>query len=204
MPVVNTLDDLRAELHKVFAEDRVNVEYVKELMESYKSKPADWKKYALWDRYRYTRNMVDEGNGKFNLMMLCWGPSQTSTIHDHADAHCFMKQLMGQLQEVRFEWPEEKPVVEGIEGNEGLEYEDDTGMVEKSSDVLKLNQVLYINDDQGLHRVENASHSEGAVSLHLYVPPFDECSIFDERTSRRTKCKVTFWSKDGKKCHPGQ
>ena len=22
---------------------------------------------------RYTRNLVDEGNGKFNLMILCWG-----------------------------------------------------------------------------------------------------------------------------------
>ncbi|CAL4069346.1 unnamed protein product, partial [Meganyctiphanes norvegica] len=90
-PVVSTLDELRTELHRVFDEDHVNVDYVKELMESYQSKPADWKKYALWDRYKYTRNMVDEGNGKFNLMLLCWGPSQTSTIHDHADAHCFMK-----------------------------------------------------------------------------------------------------------------
>lgn len=23
--------------------------------------------------FRYTRNLVDQGNGKFNLMILCWG-----------------------------------------------------------------------------------------------------------------------------------
>ena len=40
---------------------------------------------------RYTRNLVDEGNGKFNLMLLCWGEGHSSAVHDHSDAHCFMK-----------------------------------------------------------------------------------------------------------------
>ena len=26
--------------------------------------------------FRYTRNLVDEGNGKFNLIVLCWGEGQ--------------------------------------------------------------------------------------------------------------------------------
>ena len=25
---------------------------------------------------RYTRNLVDEGNGKFNVIILCWGEGQ--------------------------------------------------------------------------------------------------------------------------------
>lgn len=25
---------------------------------------------------RYTRNLVDEGNGKFNVIVLCWGEGQ--------------------------------------------------------------------------------------------------------------------------------
>ncbi|KAK7069923.1 Cysteine dioxygenase [Halocaridina rubra] len=54
-------------------------------------------------------------------------------------------------------------------------------------------------DSLGLHRVENVSHSDGAVSLHLYCPPFNSCSIFDERTGKKTKCPVTFWSKFGQK-----
>lgn len=174
----------------MFESECINVDYVHDIMASYKSNPSDWKKFAKFDRYRYTRNLIDEGNGKFNLMLLCWGPSQTSTIHDHADAHCFMKMLSGSLQEVRFDWPKDyRPETQ----NEASE------MLEIDRNVLKLNDVCYINDSLGLHRVENASHSEGAVSLHLYCPPFNCCSMFDERTGKRTKCPVTFWSKFGQK-----
>lgn len=50
--------------------------------------------------FRYTRNLVDEGNGRFNLMVLCWGEGHGSAIHDHSDAHCVMKMLQGELCEV--------------------------------------------------------------------------------------------------------
>jgi cysteine dioxygenase len=46
------LDELVQELHKVFASDHVNVEYVTRLMASYKSNPKDWKKYAIFDLHR--------------------------------------------------------------------------------------------------------------------------------------------------------
>lgn len=55
---------------------------------------------------RYTRNLVDSGNGKFNLIVLCWTPDQGSSIHDHANAHCFAKVLEGSLDEVMYVWPE--------------------------------------------------------------------------------------------------
>lgn len=54
-------------------------------------------------------------------------------------------------------------------------------------------------DSLGLHRVENPSYSDTAVSLHLYCPPFEECSVFNQRTGHRSKAKVTFWSKFGNK-----
>ena len=54
-------------------------------------------------------------------------------------------------------------------------------------------------DSLGLHRIENTSHSERAISLHLYCPPFNACTMFDQRTGHRTKCNVTFWSKYGEK-----
>ena len=47
-------------------------------------------------------------------------------------------------------------------------------------------------DTLGLHRVENSSHTEKAVSLHLYSPPFDLCHWFDERTSTKHTCRITF------------
>ena len=48
----------------------------------------------------YFRNLVHKGNDKFNLMLLCWASGNKSTIHDHADAHCFLKVLDGNIREV--------------------------------------------------------------------------------------------------------
>ena len=49
---VSTLNELISELHKVFDSDHVNIEYVNHLLLSYTSNPAEWKKFAKFDRYR--------------------------------------------------------------------------------------------------------------------------------------------------------
>jgi cysteine dioxygenase len=177
------LDELVKELHKVFSYDRVNVDYVKALLSSYKSTPKDWKKFAKFDQHRYTRNLVDEGNGKFNLMVLCWNESQGSSIHDHADAHCFVKVLDGQLMETMFAWPEDS--------------EEETEMRQTDVNTYKKEGVTYINDSIGLHRMENPSHTDKAITMHLYSPPFSSCKIFDQRTGHKNEVQVTFWSKYG-------
>lgn len=204
-PKCATLSDLISELHKTFDSAHVNIEYVNHLMLSYQSNPAEWRKFAKFDRFRYTRNLVDAGNGKFNLMLLCWNEGHASAIHDHADSHCFMKMLKGQLTEVRFAWPKQTSVADDNSADIGnsndsseKEYEGSELEVIGTS-TMETNGVCYINDSLGLHRVENPSHTDVAVSLHLYCPPFDTCSIFNKQTGKQTKCKVTFWSKYGKR-----
>ena len=91
-------------LSELFGSEVVNIEEVEAVLASYKSRPSDWKKYAKFDKYKYTRNLVHKGNGKFNLMLLCWAPGNQSTIHDHANAHCFVKVLDGNLKEVNCEY----------------------------------------------------------------------------------------------------
>ncbi|XP_064645005.1 cysteine dioxygenase 1-like isoform X1 [Lineus longissimus] len=184
---VETLDELIKQLRDIFEHDKVNVDYVKALMATYKSNPREWKKYAKCDPHRYTRNLVDEGNGKFNLMLLCWGEGQMSSIHSHANAHCFMKILEGTLTEHMYAWPTES------------DSTDEHQMVELQTNTYGRDEVTYICDEVGLHRVANPSHTDLACSLHLYSPPFDECDTFDERTGKRQKCKVTFWSKFGQR-----
>ena len=49
---VTSMSALISELHQVFDSDSVNIEYVNHLLISYKSNPAEWKKYAKFDRYR--------------------------------------------------------------------------------------------------------------------------------------------------------
>lgn len=58
---------------------------------------------------------------------------------------------------------------------------------------------MLISDTLGLHRVENPSHVNTAISLHLYCPPFDNCSVFNQQTGKRSQSQVTFWSKFGQK-----
>ena len=81
--------------------------------------------------FRYTRNLVDAGNGKFNLMVLCWNEAQGSSIHSHANAHCFMKILDGSVSEQMFEWPSES--------------EDESEMRSIGVNTYVRNQVAYIN-----------------------------------------------------------
>lgn len=242
---INGLENLVAELYSVFSKDHVNIQEVQKLMSGYKSEPKHWRKYAKFDRFRYTRNLVDAGNGAFNIMILCWGPGHASPIHDHADAHCFMKLLSGSLEEVRYDWPEnfQPEVIKRIkkrhsrrccsenndissnlnelniscdetcpnsrqnnceENQDGDSDSEDGGynvqsMEEIGRTRLDIDDVCYINDALGLHRMENPSHVDGAVSLHLYCPPFDSCRVFDSRTGKPTNVPVTFWSMYGKK-----
>lgn len=178
------MQDLVGGLHRIFGDGEINTEEVMDLMSSYKSNPLDWRKYAKFDTHKYTRNLVDEGNGKFNLMILCWGEGMGSSVHDHANSHCFVKILSGVLRETQYEWPKEG---------------DDSPLRVKEVNNYSVDQVTYINDSIGLHRVENPSHTDGAVSLHLYCPPFNKCLTFDERTGHKRVCPVTFWTRFGER-----
>jgi len=201
-PTINTLQELIGALHKEFDSNYVNIEMVNHIMLTYKSNPKEWQKFAKWDRYKYTRNLVDAGNGKFNLMILCWNEGQASQIHDHADSHCFMKMLQGELSEIRYEWPKSKDVISNSDASISSTDDKETNLTgdelkEMGRAKMGLNDVRYINDNLGLHRVENLSHTDGAISLHLYCPPFNSCSIFQKGSGKRIQCGVTFWSKYG-------
>ncbi|XP_064595967.1 cysteine dioxygenase type 1-like isoform X1 [Liolophura sinensis] len=189
----NSLNELIKELHVIFSSDRVDVDYVKHLMSEFKSVKKEWKKFAKFDPHRYTRNLVDSGNGKFNLMILCWNESQGSSIHSHANSHCFLKVMQGSVKEEMYDWPENSERVAEIEEEVGLK------MIPRETMIHESEAVTYINDSIGLHRVENPSHTEPAVTLHLYSPPFDTCDTFDQRTGRRRPATVTFYSMKGKR-----
>ena len=77
IPIPKDLDELVSLLHKELGangldSEGVDVERVQKLMANYASNPEDWSKYAMFEKGRYTRNLVDDGNGKFNLMILAW------------------------------------------------------------------------------------------------------------------------------------
>lgn len=110
---------------------------------------------------RYTRNLVDAGNGKFNLMILCWGEGHGSAIHDHADAHCFMKMLKGELSEIRYAWPTENTSLSNIDeqvadigenDDHELEYSG-AELEEISRSTMETDGVAYINGKKKINNI---------------------------------------------------
>lgn len=83
-------------------------------------------------------------------MILCWGEAHASAIHDHADSHCFMKMLKGELTEVRYSWPNDITVHTSEDVNIGKddesaeEYNGDE-LQETGRSTLEVNGVAYIN-----------------------------------------------------------
>ncbi|OLY81369.1 Cysteine dioxygenase [Smittium mucronatum] len=187
-----SLTDLVSEIHSVLGldhglgDDPEKLKLVRDAMESYSLETGDWIHHANYSGGGYTRNLVDSGNGKFNLLLLVWRPNSVSPIHDHSGSHCMLKMLKGNLVEEIYR--------EGESGSELSDDSDDKLKLTKSSSVLP-NQVAYINDKIGYHRMVNPGQ-EFAVSLHLYSPPFDVCKVFKKETgdSHTSNCN-TYYSK---------
>eukprot|EP00049_Salpingoeca_infusionum_P005906 m.98885 g.98885 ORF g.98885 m.98885 type:complete len:255 (+) comp13129_c0_seq2:304-1068(+) len=181
----NPFDAMCAEISEALSGDYADIDHIQEILDSYKSDVEDWKRFAHFNQHSYTRNLVDDGNGKYNIMLLCWDVGQASSIHDHAGSHCFMKILNGELTQQLYDTPDK---IESAHAPLQLNAES----------CHSVDDVLYISDKIGTHRVANTSHSATAVSMHIYSPPYSECKCFDERTGgQRSSGCITFFSKNG-------
>ncbi|ESZ92907.1 hypothetical protein SBOR_6716 [Sclerotinia borealis F-4128] len=157
------------------------------LLRNYTSKnPSEWQKYAYANpNKQYTRNLVAEVEGVFNLLMLVWTPGKESKVHDHAASHCLMKIMKGGLRETRWVTPDG-----GMSEGCGKGRREMMGEMEiEGVREYKREKVAYMCDDMGLHSIANPSATEYAVSLHLYTPPnaaMHGCHIFDPTTGIKT------------------
>lgn len=65
-------------------------------------------------------------------------------------------------------------------------------------------EVTYISDKIGLHKIENASTTEPAISLHLYTPPHAHnygFNLFDETSGKKLHIKgAPLFSERGRLC----
>jgi len=115
--------------------------------------PCDWQKYALFDKNKqYTRNLISTDHETYTLLLLCWNPGQESPIHDHPCDGCWLKVLVGGIQEIRY----------------------DTKLNPVSQIDCRAGEISYITNNLGYHKVGNPTRTP-AVTLHLYAPPFESC-----------------------------
>lgn len=90
-------------------------------------------------------------------LILVWKPGKGSPVHDHADAHCLMKALKGSLKETRFGSPRNNVTAPRV----------------IKETIFGENEVTYMSDDLGLHKISNPDPENVAVSLH------HKCSYFE-------------------------
>ena len=196
--LVKSLSDILGPSSGIDSSD-VNPTDLIKAMQQYQSNPSEWSSYAFADPSRnYTRNLVDEGNGKSNLLIIVWNPDRGSPIHDHANAHCVMKILKGSLKETIYTLP---TLADSMSKPPQPSGTTTPPQVLKET-VYSENQVTYISDDIGLHRIANASDTDLAVSLHLYTPPHAAhfgFNLYDEETGKASHIKqAAFFSDRGK------
>ncbi|MEE9406976.1 MAG: cysteine dioxygenase family protein [Polaribacter sp.] len=120
-----------------------------------------FEKYSSWSDECYTRNCI-ANNDKFELILICWCKGHRTSIHDHGGEECWVKVIEGEFKETIFK-------------------KDEIGALNLvKSTISKLNEITYMKDFMGFHRLENVSNKK-SMSLHLYAKPIRKCNIFDEK-----------------------
>lgn len=150
-----------------------HIEKISELLHNIRINEKEWLPYTNFREHKYTRNLVgfDE---RFTVLLLCWNKRQESPIHDHAGSSCWVKCLHGNLTETLYK--------KADDGSEALEE------IKKS--VAKVDDVCYINDSYGFHKMANDSESEMCVTMHIYSPPYQFCHAFNINGTKRQVCML--------------
>lgn len=162
---VTTIKSLRGELDECFKQvessgSRVDFGQLEEIFSRINLTTSELNQYKFWDSEKsYTRNLVYTDDKHYTILLLCWTPGRMSPIHDHPCDACFIKCLSGAIKEVVYE------------PNSAGE------MCPTQTKFLCDGQTSYLTggEDIGFHSVGNPSKDLGAVTLHLYTPPFSSC-----------------------------
>ncbi|AUC84076.1 hypothetical protein CW731_01665 [Polaribacter sp. ALD11] len=119
-----------------------------------------FEKYASWSNECYTRNCIVD-NEKFELILICWCKGHRTSIHDHGGEECWVKVIEGEFKETIYK-------------------QDEVGkLIVFKSTISKPNDITYMKDFMGFHRLENISKKR-SMSLHLYAKPIRKCNVFNE------------------------
>ncbi len=170
--MINSLKDLITELKQTNPKD------FPKIVSQIDIDASEFEKYNYWCDDSYTRNCI-ERTETFELMLLCWNNKQTTPIHDHGGEKCWVYQIKGTVDELRYK-------------------ENENGKLEVTQRMfLKPGSLTYMDDSMGYHTLEN-NNDEKALTLHLYMNPIDKCDIFNEDTQSFENKKMAYDTHQGK------
>lgn len=133
--------------------------------------------FAFWDKDQYTRNCIKRTND-YELLLLCWEKDQETPIHCHNGEECWVYLASGKIYEERFQ-----------KDDNDQPYPVDKQKMEDSG-------VSYMNDEMGYHLLKNLEDGR-SMTLHLYVEPIDQCSVYDEDRQKFIFKELDYYSYQG-------
>ena len=103
---------------------------------------------------------------RFDLLILCWRPGQSSTIHDHADSLNATRVYRGVLTSRTFEVSQRQPIDRCSADRCCLQSEEKLGA-----------GAIATVDRQQIHQLANTSE-ENLVTLHIYARPLKAMRVY--------------------------
>jgi len=171
--ILQSLDELSSALSEV---ERTTFDSIIRTM---KIPRSVYENRCSWSQESYTRNCIIE-NEKFELILLCWEKGQFTPIHDHGGEECWVKVIEGEFKETIYQ-------------------KDDSGELKMiKSAISKSNEITYMIDFMGYHRLENLSNGR-SMTLHLYAKPIHSCNILNEDSGKFVKKDMTYDTESEKK-----
>ena len=149
-------------------------------------KTSEINKYTFWDSQKpYTRNLVATDGKHYSLLLLCWNAGKESKVHNHPGDGCYLKTVRGGIRETRYQVD---PVTDEILPSSVKFLSEGQCKLLLNSyilyDIVSLYSyapiAAYIDDSMGLHKIGNPCPDVGAVTLHLYTPPFKSCKVWTD------------------------
>jgi cysteine dioxygenase len=154
--------------------------------------------FLLWNPERYARNLIYRDD-HFEVMALCWLPSQRTAIHSHNGQLGWMTAVQGELVCHNYRFvrarAQPKPAVSSIWPEQGRSVEVESI---ESTPCQADGSVTIVDRQQTTHRIENVEASRhGSVSLHVYSKPIDSAVLFDEVNRCCSRRRMEYYSANG-------
>lgn len=142
------------------------------ILKNFDFESIDFSLYESWSNERYTRNCLFRDEN-FELILICWQKGQGTAVHGHDGEDCWVYLLDGEIDEVYFK------------------INDSDDLQEVGSHKVIPNQLTFMNDKVGFHKLENCCEGK-SMSLHLYAKPIENCVAYDDNTQKFIKRTLSY------------
>ncbi len=121
----------------------------------------DLEPYFRWNSRHYTRTCIHR-NEEFELLVICYEPGQSTSIHDYNSQNAWVHPVIGEVVEERF-----------------IQRPD--GSVEVAGEMHRhLGDVSQMTKDHAIRRFSNRGPGR-AVTINLYAKPMSRWRVYNER-----------------------